>query len=463
MKCTKCGHEMPGNAKFCEMCGTPFDTEHTQLADDDIRDDYNNYNAYENNTPGGYAPNSGYPDRRYDDRGAEDRSYYNAPGYHDPAYRQSAYNDPRYSDPGYDPRGQKPRMSGQKKAVIISVIALVLVIAILAGVIFFVSRNKVSAAELDEAKQNYLPPAQAYAIDTSLNDLSNDKIKYKYDSRARISSCTYAVNDKTYDQNYGYNDNKKIIKIDTKYRDHTIFTKEIEYGRVKQPNVFEAIDGYYIRLDETSLGIESSSSSSVPVVSADPEPAPKRPVDPVKPTEKPVEKMKETEKPISSKANEKPLEKYRELYLDFLDSTGISYDYGTLIYLNDDDTPELILWSSGSEVPYHVCYILNGTVHSYETASSHSLEYTERGGYFTSGKYDQTGNIYYFDGSSVSAEHTFSYSLGNDDYYIDQDKLTREEYLDAIDNHYLIKDRKYDASNYPHEKSALQDYIRDFE
>ena len=463
MKCTKCGHEMPDNAKFCEMCGTPFDVEHTQLADDDIRDDYNNYNAYENNTPGGYAPNSDYPDRRYDDRGARDRSYYNAPGYHDPAYREPAYNDPRYNDPGYDPRGQKPRMSTQKKAVIISSVALVLVVAILAGVVFFVSRNKVSAAELDEAKQNYLPPAEAVSIDTSKDDPSNDTIKYKYDNRARVSSCTYAVNDKTYDQSYGYNDKKKIIKIDTKYRDHTIFTKEIEYGRIKQPNVFEVIDGYCIRLDETSLGIEAS--SSVPVVSADPEPAPKRYVEPAQPTEKPVEKQKETEKPASSsKAKEsEKLEKYKELYLDFLDSTGISYDYGTLIYLNDDDTPELILWSSGSEVPYHVCYILNGSVRSYETDSSHSLEYTEKGGYFTSGKYNQTGNIYYFDGSSVSAKHTYSFSHGNDEYYIDQDKLTREEYFDEIDNRYLIKDRKHDASNDPHDKSNLQDYIRDFE
>ena len=41
MKCTNCGHEMPANAKFCEMCGTPADIEQTQLAEDDIRDDYN--------------------------------------------------------------------------------------------------------------------------------------------------------------------------------------------------------------------------------------------------------------------------------------------------------------------------------------------------------------------------------------------------------------------------------------
>lgn len=458
MKCTNCGHEMPDSAKFCEMCGTPFEIEHTQLADDDFRDDYNNYNARENNAPqGGYADN-GYPDRRYDDRYPDDRRYYtDAPGYNDPRY-----DDPRYHDPGYEPRDQKPRMSGQKKALIISGIALVLVVTILAGVIIYVSRNKVSAAELDEAKQNYLPPAEAVVIDTSLDDPSNDNIKYKYDSRARISSCSYAVNDKTYDQNYGYNDKSKIIKIDTKYRNHTIFTKEIAYDRVSQPNVFEAIDGYYIRLDETSLGVESSSSSSVPVVSADPEPpAPKRPAVQEKPTEKATEKPKETEKPASSskpKETEKTLEKYKELYLNFLNSTSISYDYGTLIYLNDDNTPELILYASGSEVPHYVCYIKNSKVQTFTTDNSHSLDYTDHGGYFSSGKYDQTGMIYYFDGNSVTTKHSYSFSYDNDEFFIDDDLLTEEEYFEIVDGYGL----QTDAEDSALEKDELPDYIRNY-
>ena len=298
MKCTNCGHEMPANAKFCEMCGTPADIEQTQLAEDDIRDDYNNYNARENDIPqGGYA-NNGYPDRPYDDRYPEDHRYYSeAPGYNDPRY-----DDPRYNDPNLYPRDQKPRMSGQKKALIISGVALVLVIAILTGVIVYVSRTKVSAKELDEAKENFLPPAQAYEIDTTLDDPSNDNITFKYDSRARISSCTYAVNEKTYDQSYGYNDKSRIIKIDTKYRSHTIFTKEIGYDRIDEANKFVAVDGYYIRLDDTSLG-NSSSSSAVKIETAAPEPttprapkAPKAPTEPPTPTEKPAPttKVKET-------------------------------------------------------------------------------------------------------------------------------------------------------------------------
>lgn len=506
MKCSKCGHEMPGNAKFCEMCGAPIQPEsispeeQTQLADDDFpnesrnsfqdgfqggfRDDPNSFNAYENDSmqggypndypndyqsgypndyPGGYPndypndyrggyPNDGYSDQRFDGRSTE--------------YRQDYNGGPVYDDPYGNNRNRKPRMSSQKKALIISGISLVLVVAILGSVIFFVSRNKVSAAELEDAKENYLPPAEAVAIDTSLDDPSNDDIQFKYDSRARISSCSYAVNDMTYDQNYSYDDKKRLIKIDTKYRKHSIFTKEIEYDRVSAADVFEDIDGYYIRMDEKSLGI-SSSSSSVPVETASPEPpAPKKtPVEPKKPTEKPTEKPEATSKPKATtapKATEVTLERYQELYLNFLDSTSISYSYGTLIYLDSDSTPELVLWSSGSEVPYYICYIKNDKVQSYETANSHSLEYTEQGGYFTTGTYDQSGYIYYFDGSSVTKEHTYSFSNADDEYYIDGESLTWDEYMDTIDSEYLIPERKKDASNDPHEKSSLKDYIRSY-
>lgn len=499
MKCSKCGHEMPGNAKFCEMCGAPIrdesisPSEQTQLADDDFseesrdsfqndyqgvfRDDPNSFNSYENDSmqggypsgypgdypsgypndyPGGY-PNDGYPDQRFDGRSTE--------------YRQDYNGGPVYDDPYGNNRNRKPRMSSQKKALIISGISLVLVVAILGSVIFFVSRNKVSAAELEEAKENFRAPAEVIAIDTSLEDPSNDDIQFKYDSRARISSCTYDVNDMTYDQTYSYNDKERKIKIDTKYRKHSIYTKDISYDLVSAADVFEDIEGYYIRMDEKSLGIETHSVSSVPIETESPKPPASRPdngggsyVKPTdKPTEKPTEKPKATTKPKETTASApETLERYQELYINFLDSTSISYSYGTLIYLDGDDTPELILWSSGRQVPYYICYIKNDKVQSYETADSHSLEYTEQGGYFTTGTYDQTGYIYYFDGSSVSKEHTYSYNLDDDEYYIDDESLTRDEYMETIDTVYLITDRKKDASNDPHEKSSLKEYISNY-
>ena len=476
MKCPKCGQELPDSAKFCRMCGAPTQPvptsqeEHTMVADNDLSDDSrngfqndyrddsrnsfrdgfqggfreapNNFNAYKNDrSPGGYAntypnnyPNDGYTDRRYNDP------------------RQPYNGGPVYNGPYGNNRGQKPPANNLKTVLIISIAAVVLALVIAGGVIFFVTRNNVSPEELQEAKNNYLPPAQVVTIDTSKDDPSNDDIQFKFDSSNRISSCSYTVDGKTYDQSYSYNDKKRLIKIDTKYRNNTIITKEIEYDRVSEANVFEVIDDYYVRMDETSLNKESSSSSDAP--------------DEMTGSDSSGSKAPQSEPDNSNdntSSSPKTLESYQQLYLDFLNSTSISYNYGTLIYLNDDNTPELILWSSGSEVPYYICYIKGEKVQTYETHNSHSLEYSERRGYFTSGTYDQHGYIYYFDGSSVSQEHTFYFYYGNDEFYIDQDKLTQEEYFEIIDTKYLTKDTKKDASNDPHDKSKLPDYIRDFE
>lgn len=85
---------------------------------------------------------------------------------------------------------EPPKKNKQKKVLIISLTALILVIAILIGVFFFVSRNNVSTAELQEAKDKFVPPAQAVTIDASLEDPSDDNIRFTYDDRARILSCS---------------------------------------------------------------------------------------------------------------------------------------------------------------------------------------------------------------------------------------------------------------------------------
>ena len=471
MKCTNCGHEMPDNAKFCEMCGKPFDIEQTQLADDDIRDDFNNFNARENNPPQNDYVNNGSPDRPYDDRYHEDRRYINEvpayapPQYNVPGYNDPRVNDPRINDPNLYPGSQKPPMSGQKKALIISAVALGLVIAILTGVIIYVSRTKVSAKELDEAKENFLPPAQVYQIDAALVDPSDDNIKFKYDSRARISSCTYAVNDRTYDQSYGYNDKTRVIKIDTKYRNHTIFSKEIGYDRVEEANKFVAVDGYYIRLDDTSLGSESS--SSVPVETAAPKAAaPMRPAETQKPTEKPTEQPTETPKATSKpKATEKPTEPpadWRDIYIDFLNGTSINYSSGILIYINNDDTPELVLYTTGSAMPTYICYISDGIVKSFKTDASDGIDYSKRSGYFVSGRMHMgaySGTIYYFDGDSVTEDHTvFCPDINGDEYQVDGDSMTKSEYEAFIaDFSFVNEDSKFVL------KHNLPKYIRSFE
>ena len=302
MKCPNCSAKLNENAKFCHLCGTPLDDENTQLADDTD----NNQNAVPYNSEP-FKPFADNDDELFR-KGAGDYLYQAEK----PALRGKRYREPQ----------KKPR----KKALILSIIALILVVAITAGVIIIVNHNTVSAKELEEAKENYLPPAQAVTIDTSLDDPSNDKIQFKYDDRARIISCTYSVNDKTYDQSYTYDDAKRNINIVTNYRKHPIFTKDIDYGVVKDPNVFEEHDGYYIRIDNPDNDSDtSSSSSSSQAISSPATDAP---------TEAPTEEP--TEEPTEAASD------WRDIYIDFLNSTDLFYSEGILLYLNDDDTPELL-------------------------------------------------------------------------------------------------------------------------
>ena len=143
-------------------------------------------------------------------------------------------------------------------------------IAILAGVIFFVNRNTVSASELKDAKEKYLPPSQAVTIDTSQKDPSNDDIQFKYDDRARIVSCTYRANNKPYEQHYTYHDPERTVDIATTYREQPVHTESISYDNIKAPDKFEDVGGYIVRLDEESLtsGLPATEAMTIPPTAA---------------------------------------------------------------------------------------------------------------------------------------------------------------------------------------------------
>lgn len=184
--------------------------------------------------------------------------------------RNERYNDRYDSRRGGRYADEKTPKNKQKKALIISIIALVLVIAILGGVIFFVNRKNVSAAELQEAKDQYVPPSQAVTIDTSQKDPSNDNIQFKYDDRARIISCSYSAHDKAYEQHYTYHDPERQLEISTTYKDQPVETKVISYDAVKTANDFEDVDGYIVRLDAESLGADNSTTPPTAVPTSAP-------------------------------------------------------------------------------------------------------------------------------------------------------------------------------------------------
>ena len=425
MKCPNCSAELNDNARFCPQCGTAIDPQvdnNTVIADEDNE----------------FVPTSSGDDADIL-RPADTQ-------------RRDGMPDERYTDMNYrgnraqrraDKRTQKPNNS-YKKPLIIAIIALVLVIAIVLGVIFFVSRKTVSAKELQKAKDNYLPPAQAVTIDTSLSDPSNDAIQFKYDDHARIISCTYSVNKMTYDQSYTYDENMRKINVETTYRAQPIFTKELDYDRVTKPDTFEEVDGYYIRLCKEDLA--DAGATEPPQETAAPE-ATEPPTDP--PTEPP------TEEPTDPPAD------WKELYIDYLDSMSIDCSSGTLLHINDDDTPELILYTEAAAAPTYICFISDQSVQSFATGMSEGISYARNTGYFVSGRMrfgTYSGIIYYFDGNSVSEEHHISSeNINKGDYEVDGEKMSSDEYKSFIDSFSFTE---IDSKLTP--KNSLPDYIRNY-
>lgn len=211
----------------------------------------------------GYAPVDQRPERegyRNDRR----------PRYDDGRDNDTDQERNRRVDRRHDRYNEPPKKNKNKTALIISLIALILVIAILAGVIFFVNRNTVSASELKDAKEKYLPPSQAVTIDTSQKDPSNDDIQFKYDDRARIVSCTYRANNKPYEQHYTYHDPERTVDIATTYREQPVHTESISYDNIKAPDKFEDVGGYIVRLDEESLtsGLPATEAMTIPPTAA---------------------------------------------------------------------------------------------------------------------------------------------------------------------------------------------------
>ena len=426
MKCPNCSAELNDNARFCPQCGMPIDADNTGLST-------NGESEFIPTDPGNSADifRAADEERRYE---IPDNDYSAVDYQSNRAQRRAGRHN------------QKPNHS-KKKPLIIAIIALVLVIAIVLGVIFFVSRKTVSAKEVQKAKDNYLPPAQAVTIDTSLTDPSNDKIKFTYDDRARIISCTYSVNKMTYDQSYTYDNTQRKINVETTYRAHPIFTKELDYDRVTKPDVFEEVDGYYIRLSKEDL--PDAGATEPPQETAAPE-ATEPPTDP--PTEPPTEEP--TDPPAS----------WKELYIDYINNGGTEFSSGRLFNINDDDIPELFLeYKYPSAVShFEICWINDDTV-QHEQIFGGIPRYQERSGFINTGRYDyefsNAWQISQFDGTSFTKYR--SGFVNGQEYKIDDEDVTKEEYEAAL-NEYKSWELMYAPDNTLTKIDALPDHIRNY-
>lgn len=426
MKCPNCSAELNDNARFCPQCGMPIDADNTGLST-------NGESEFIPTDPGNSADifRAADEERRYE---MPDNDYTAVDYQSNRAQRRAGRHN------------QKPNHS-KKKPLIIAIIALVLVIAIVLGVIFFVSRKTVSAKEVQKAKDNYLPPAQAVTIDTSLTDPSNDKIKFTYDDRARIISCTYSVNKMTYDQSYTYDNTQRKINVETTYRAQPIFTKELDYDRVTKPDTFEEVDGYYIRLSKEDL--PDTGATEPPQETAAPE-ATEPPTDP--PTEEP------TEEPTD------PPTDWRELYIDYINNGGTEFSSGRLFNINDDDIPELFLeYKYPSAVShFEICWINDDTV-QHEQIFGGIPRYQERSGFINTGRYDyefsNAWQVSQFDGTSFTKYR--SGFVNGQEYKIDDEDVTKEEYEAAL-NEYKSWELMYAPDNTLTKIDALPDHIRNY-
>ncbi len=226
MKCRQCGAELSARSRFCDVCGTPI----------------MNDQAFGNRENEVYQAADSRPDRTGEQMQL-------------PSYRALPDN--------VRPDRMQPKKNGNKtKVILISLIVFLLVAATALGIALFLNGNSVSQAELDEAKKQFVPPAEAIEIDASLDDPSNEKVKFTFDSESRIETCSYRVNNKDYVLKYSYDNAKELVKIDVNYRDHVISSKEIEYTRVLRPDRFEQIDGYYLRLQREYVGEPASDAET---------------------------------------------------------------------------------------------------------------------------------------------------------------------------------------------------------
>lgn len=324
------------------------------------------------------------------------------------------------------------------KAIRNTIIILIVIITVCGGVIAVVLSDRAGAVK--RAKDSFRPPAEEIRIDLTGDDPSGEKISFTYDDRGRIAACSYRIERVPYEQTYAYDDDLRTVTVTTAFRKAEIASKEIDYDRVKQPGVFTIVDGYYLRLDKQSLG----GSADTPA-----------------PTEPPAESP--TEPPAPSSDN------WQELYTGYLSEVDYTYLSGELLYLNDDDLPELVLFSgAGAHAgTFHLCWIDQGAVQ--ETVfSAGSFTCRPRSGLFCTaiGGRDSSGwELKQFDGRTVeltetgrSAADPYSPDSGFT-YTINGEEVTQETF-DAKTDEILSWDRVY-SGDWP-DAAGLPDYIRSF-
>lgn len=139
--------------------------------------------------------------------------------------------------------------------------------------------------------------------------------------------------------------------------------------------------------------------------------------------------------------------KWKELYLDYLKTDDADiYNYAELVYINDDNIPELVL-QSGSTMPGgFLCWVDKDEVKTYDLGASQGINYTAKKGILYSGimrEGNQFFSIFSFNGKEVKEEHSGSIIPNWDNenktvYTLDNKKMSKSQ-QDKILSKYKFK------------------------
>lgn len=102
-----------------------------------------------------------------------------------------------------------------------------------------------TSEQINNAVSSFQPPAEAFDIDLSKTDPSNDDIRFEYDEQDRISKCYYQVNNIDVYQSYIYENNSvQIFSFNDSIVIGDVFFENVVYD---ENAGFSECDGYYFK------------------------------------------------------------------------------------------------------------------------------------------------------------------------------------------------------------------------
>lgn len=189
-----------------------------------------------------------------------------------------------------------------------------------------------TSSDNNDVTSSYQPPAKVINIDLSKYDPSNDNITFSYDSDGRITNCKYKIDNIEYNQVYTYDNSQNKVTITTYSNSTIVNEKVIDLSKYNSNELFEIVDGYYVNK------IDNAENNN----------------------------------------------NWKQLYLDYIDNYIFEYgdneDSYNLIFVNDDEIPELIICGSSHVTSTYFCWVYNNKLYhqNLNWAGSNGITYIER-------------------------------------------------------------------------------------